>query len=262
MRCEYWVRQGYMAFVQVEKNNQFLASDIPLVPLILHTKAKNSNYELVLFEQKLFQPLHVLDDAGHLEIKFVHVWREVLAAPEPVLVVLHTKMDVWLGTDEFAEFGIGKEPAQFGLVIALDDEMLVKLRFAHGHVLHPQPFADVAENAAPVDGELEAVRVNIRRAHPGVGDGGFAGGDGVGIQRDDPLAMRGVHFAAAFPKTALGHIAANRGGHLLPDFVAAGSEEIAENAHNLGGDCSHCAGWSSMIIGWKKWSRRSCAWNR
>jgi hypothetical protein len=35
--------------------------------------------------------------------------------------------------------------------------------------------------------------------------------------------MRGFHLAAA-PKAAFGHIAADGGGELLPDFVAAGTE--------------------------------------
>ncbi len=61
---------------------------------------------------------------------FVDVRREVPATPEPVLVILDAKMDGRLGADARAQIGIGKEPAQLGLVIPLDDEVLVELRLS------------------------------------------------------------------------------------------------------------------------------------
>jgi len=48
----------------------------------------------------------------------------------------------------------------------------------------------------------------------------------VGVQRDSPLALRGDHFAAV-PEAVFGEIAADDGGELLPDFIAARAEQIA-----------------------------------
>jgi len=70
------------------------------------------------------------------------------------------------------------------------------------------------------------------RTYSGVGDGGFAGGDGVGIQRDNPLAVSRFHCAAV-PKAAFGKAAADGRGELLPDFVPAGAEYIAQKAHSV-----------------------------
>ena len=50
-----------------------------------------------------------------------------------------------------------------------------------------------------------------------------------------------IHLAATAPKTALSHVSADSGGKLLPDFVAAGPEQIAEKAHSFGDDFNSAA---------------------
>src|SRR5208282_896740 len=72
-----------------------------------------------------------LQKTGHTKIP---------AAPEFLLVVPDAKVDFRLGGDQFADFRVGEEPAQFRLVIAFDDEILIELRITHGYVLHAQLF--------------------------------------------------------------------------------------------------------------------------
>ena len=182
-----------------------------------------------------FQPVNVFDDAHHLKIKFVYAGGEIPAAPDFFLVVPDGKVDVGLGRDQVPDFFIGKEPAQFPLVIALDDEILVELRIAHGDVLHAQFFPEIAEKALAIDVEVKTIRVHIGRADPGVGNGRFAGGHGISIQRDHPRAMRSFHLAAV-PKAAFIETTADSGGELFPDFVPAGPEQFLKKTHSVCGD--------------------------
>src|ERR1035441_4094302 len=166
-----------------------------------------------------FQPLNILDHSDDLKVKLVHAPREA-PAPKSSIKVLHRESDGGLSADQFPDFAVGEQLTQLLLVVALNDECLVKLGIAHVYVLHAKPLADAAENPFPVNGKGEAIRVNIGRAHPGVGYRGFACRNRVGIQRYRPFSVPCFHLAA-LPKAALNQAGAGLGAELSPDFLFA-----------------------------------------
>jgi hypothetical protein len=63
--------------------------------------------------------------------------------------------------DHLPDLRIGKETTDLLLVVALDDEGFVEFGVAHSDVLHPQYFAQIAEETLPIDREPEALGINV-----------------------------------------------------------------------------------------------------
>lgn len=169
------------------------------------------------------EAFNVGDEADDFIVEFVNAIRKGRAAPKSGVAMGDGKADVGLLANELADFRVGEELPKLCFVVAFDDELFVEFGVADFDVLHAHPFSEVAKDAFAVDGEGEAARVEVRSPHAGVGDGGFSSGDGMGIECDGPLAVRGLGFAG-FPEAVGGVAASGFSAKLLPDFCLAGAE--------------------------------------
>ena len=126
-----------------------------------------------------------------------------------------------LRLDQPADLGVGEEGADLGLVVPLDDEVVVEFRgVADVDVLHAERLAQPGEDARAVDPEAEAVPAHEGGAHPGVGDVVVPGRDRVGVQGQRPVLHVGLDLVP-LPEAPVDEIGPDLGAELAPDFFPA-----------------------------------------
>jgi hypothetical protein len=113
----------------------------------------------------------------------------------------------------------------------LDDEFVVEIRIADFEILRTEQLGDPAKDPLAVDVKPETVRVDERRADPGVGGGRFPGGDGVRIQGDLPLAVRENNPVRPLEKSARLVLRPDLPAELGPNLFFAGAEYLPQDAH-------------------------------
>jgi hypothetical protein len=132
--------------------------------------------------------------------------------------------------NHLADLGVSEEITDLELVGPLDDKGFVKVRIAHLDVLHAQELTQFTEVAFAVDGEPEALRVDVRgtqschQALPVLVRPAHVQGHGPGTDMSLDLTARTRQEAA------LDELSPDFLAELPPHFVFAGTKP----AHLLG----------------------------
>src|SRR5207253_1430907 len=100
----------------------------------------------------------------------------------------------------------------------------------HLHVLHAEPFGDVAEQAAPINRETESAGIHKGGAHPRVDNRYLSSAHGVSVERHGPLTMVRLHFGG-LEWFSLDVAAADVGAELAPDLLTARPEQLSQRRH-------------------------------
>src|SRR5258707_2750902 len=154
--------------------------------------------------EKLLEALHVADHSRHLEVELVHSVRKARAVE--ALVVLELQADLRLLLDQAPDLRVGEQGLDLGLVVALDDEIVVELAgVTHLDVLHAQHLAQAAEDALAVDPEAELVLADEGRPHAGKGHVVMTARYAVDVQGDRPALDVSLDLVS-FPEAAVDEV--------------------------------------------------------